>query len=86
LTTLPDIVWITVAYLAVFSTAGTFFLLQYATMRIPAAKAIAYGYLMPSYIIVLEGLSGAGWVSRLVTAGALITILGLVILIRSNDV
>jgi len=83
---LPSIVWITIAYLAVFTTAGTFFLLQYATMRIPAAKAIAYGYLTPSYIIVLEGLSGAGWVSPLVITGALITVLGLVILISSPDV
>ncbi len=85
-TALPPIVWLTISYLAVFTTAGTFFLLQYATMRIPAAKAIAYGYLTPSYIIVLEGLSGAGWVSSSVMMGAFVTLVGLAILIRSPDV
>jgi len=82
---LPPIVWITVTYLAIFTTAGTFFLLQYAAMRIPAGKAIAYGYLTPTYIIIIEGLAGAGWVSLSVIAGALMTVLGLVILALASD-
>lgn len=82
---LPAIVWATIAYLAVFTTAGTFFLLQFAAMRIPASKAIAYGYLTPVNIIVLEGLAGAGWASAQVMAGALVTVVGLVILVFAPE-
>lgn len=85
-TALPLIVWITIGYLAVFTTAGTFFLLQYASLRLPAAKVLAYGYLTPTVIILLEGLSGHGWVSLSVFAGAGLTILGLIILAVAPDV
>lgn len=83
---LPAIVWIAVAYLSIFTTAGTFFLLQYAALRIPAGKAIAYSYMTPTYIILLEGAAGAGWASASVMAGAAVTVLGLVILILAPDV
>ncbi len=82
---LPIIVWTTIAYLAVFTTAATFFLLQFAAMRIPSSKAIAYGYLTPVYIIMLEGLAGAGWASFSVMAGAFVTVAGLVILVASPE-
>lgn len=83
---LPVFVWLTIAYLATVTTAGTFFLLQYAVIRIPAAKATAYVLLTPCYIILLEGLVGAGWAPGRVIAGALVTVLGLVILVRAPDV
>ncbi len=83
---MPPIVWITIAYLAVFTTAGTFFLLQYAAMRIPAGKAIAYGYLTPVFIIMMEGVAGFGWVSLSVLIGAVVIVIGLVILIVAPDV
>jgi drug/metabolite transporter (DMT)-like permease len=82
---LPASVWFTIAYLAIFTTAGTFFLLQYAATRIPAGKAIAYGYLTPTYIILIEGFAGAGWVSLSVVAGALATVLGLVVMAFAAD-
>ena len=83
---LPAIVWITIGYLALFTTAGTFFLLQYAAMRIPAGKAIAYSYMTPTYIILIEGASGAGWANASIMAGAVVTVLGLVILVIAPDV
>ena len=83
---LSTFVWLTVAYLSTVTTAGTFFLLQYAVIRIPAAKATAYVLLTPCYIILLEGLVGSGWAPVGVIAGAMITILGLVILVRAPDV
>lgn len=82
---LPAIVWIAVAYLAVFTTAGTTFLVQYAALRLPAAKVLAYTYLTPCYIILFEGLLGHGWASPAVAAGALVTVLGLVVLALSHD-
>ena len=53
---LPPVVWLAVLYLAVVTTAITFLLLQYASMRLPASKVLGYGYLTPSFIILLEGL------------------------------
>ena len=77
---LPVRVWIVVAYLAVFTTAGTFFLLQYAALRMPAAKVLAYNYLTPSFVIVYEGLLGHGWAGASIAAGAAVTVMGLIVL------
>ncbi len=82
---LPVIVWVTVAYLAIFTTAGTFFLLQFASLRLPSSKVLAYGYLTPSIIIVLEGLIGHGWVGLPVAFGAMITIIGLIVMNFAPD-
>ena len=82
---LPAIVWITIFYLAVFTTAGTFFLLQYAALRLPSSKVLAYGYLTPSIIIMLEGVIGHGWVGLPVAFGALVTIVGLIIMNLAPD-
>ena len=78
---LPDIVWITIAYLAVFATAGSFLMVQFATLRLPSSKVMAYGYLVPGLVILWEGASGHGWVSASVLLGAGATVLGLVILL-----
>ncbi|MGN6157604.1 MAG: DMT family transporter, partial [Devosia sp.] len=51
---LPAVVWWVVLYLAVGSTAICFFLIQFASLRLPAPKVIAYGYLTPAFVIVLE--------------------------------
>lgn len=82
---LPGIVWLTVVYLAIFATGVSFFLLQYASMRLPVSKVFGYSYLIPSIIIVLEGLSGAGWTTMSVLVGALVTVLGLVVLVVAAD-
>jgi drug/metabolite transporter (DMT)-like permease len=85
-TALPAVVWVAVAYLSVFTTAGTFFLLQFAALRLPAAKVLAYNYLTPAFVILYEGLLGHGWTSLSVVAGALVTVLGLVVLAIAPDV
>lgn len=77
---MPPIVWWVIAYLAIFPTAGSFFLIQFSSMHLPASKVTAYGYSVPILVIFYEGLLGNGWVSWSVTVGALVTILGLVIL------
>lgn len=82
---LPPIVWIAIAYLAVFTTAGTTFLVQFGAMRLPAAKVMAYTYLTPSFIILYEGLLGHGWASGAVAVGALITMGALFVLAMAPD-
>lgn len=82
---LDPIVWIAVLYLAVVTTVFTFLLLQFATLRLPSAKVLAYGYLTPSFVIILEGLLGHGWVSMPVFAGALVTACGLLVMAMLPD-
>jgi drug/metabolite transporter (DMT)-like permease len=82
---LPLAVYAAVTYLAVVTTAGTFLLLQYASMRLPASKVLGYGYLTPSFIILLEGLLGHGWASLPVLAGALVTACGLALMALLPD-
>jgi len=77
---LPPVVWWVLLYLAVGPTAICFFLIQYASKHLPAAKVIAYGYLTPAFVIVFEGLAGHGWTTLSVVLGALVTVLGLLVL------
>ncbi|PYB73260.1 MULTISPECIES: DMT family transporter [Rhizobium] len=77
---LPGTVWATIAYLSIVTTAITFMLLQYASMRLPAPKVLGYGYLTPTFIILLEGLLGHGWASPAVFLGALVTAAGLLVM------
>lgn len=81
----PPLVWWVILYLAVGPTALAFFLIQFASHHLPAAKVIAYGYLTPAFVIVLEGLAGHGWASPSVAAGALVTVLGLAVLAALPD-
>lgn len=83
---LPPIVWVAVLYLALSATAITFFLLQYAALRLPSAKVMAYGYLVPVYVILWEGLLGHGWVAPQVWLGVAAIVGALVILLRRDRV
>ncbi|WP_245958451.1 DMT family transporter [Pelagibacterium sediminicola] len=82
---LPPVVWAVVFYLAIATGIISFALIQYASMRLPAAKVMSYSYLVPAYVIVYEGISGHGWASPSVALGALVTGLGLVVLYFAPD-
>ncbi len=79
---LPGVVWVTLAYVAVAASALTFVLLQYATLRLPAAKVMAYTYLVPSWValweVALHGLVQPG----LVLVGVAMTVLALGMLLK----
>lgn len=81
---LPAIVWITIAYTAIFATAITFVLLQYATLRLPSAKVMAYTYLTPSWVILWQAALGHGLPSGLVAVGVVLTGLALVMLLKDE--
>jgi drug/metabolite transporter (DMT)-like permease len=81
--TLPA--WAAIVYLAIVTTTITFLLLQFASMRLPSSKVIAYGYLTPTFIILLEGLLGHGWASLPVLVGALLTALALALMAALPD-
>lgn len=79
---LPAIVWITLAYIAVAASAMTFVLLQYATLRLPAAKVMAYTYLVPSWVILWEIALHGAVPQALVLAGVAMTALALWLLLK----
>ena len=82
---IAGIVWIAIVYLAIFATCGSFLFVQFATLRLPSSKVMAYGYLVPSFVILWEGLAGRGWVSPSVLLGAGATVLGLLILLGPDS-
>ena len=84
-TTLPPIVWITLLYIAIFASAATFVLLQFATLCLPSAKVMAYTYLTPSWVILWEIALGRGAPGVLILGGVALTVLALVMLLRDQD-
>ncbi len=81
---LPGVVWVTLLYIAVFASAATFVLLQYATLRLPSAKVMAYTYLTPSWVILWELALGNGAPPALVLAGVALTVVALLILLKDE--
>jgi len=79
----PPIIWITLAYTAFAATSMTVFLVQYATLRLPAAKVMAYTYLVPSWVALWEIALGGALPSLLVLVGVGLTITALLMLLRS---
>ena len=83
-TGLRPLVWVTIGYTSIFAGSTTFFLVQYATLRLPAAKVMAYTYLTPSWVIVWEFALGHEVPGVLVLAGVALTIVALVMLLRDE--
>ncbi|RBO52508.1 EamA family transporter [Rhodovulum sp. BSW8] len=81
---LPPLVWAVLAYLAVCASAMTFVLLQYAALRLPAAKVMAYTYLTPSWVILWEFALGHGAPRALVLGGVALTVLALAMLLKDD--
>ena len=82
--TLSPMVWITLAYLALAASATTTFLLQYAALRLPSAKVMAYTYLTPSWVIGWEFALGRGLPPALVLPGLGLTVIALLMLLKSD--
>jgi drug/metabolite transporter (DMT)-like permease len=81
-TTLPAIVWICLAYIAIAASALTFVLIQYAAMRLPAAKVMAYTYLVPSWVILWELALGHGHPPATTLIGVALTMAALALLLK----
>ena len=81
---LPVQVWLVLAYLAFCASAMTFVLLQYAALRLPAAKVMAYTYLTPSFVIGWEIVLGSGVPRVLILVGVGLTALALALLLKDE--
>ncbi|AAV96474.1 integral membrane protein [Ruegeria pomeroyi DSS-3] len=81
--TLPPIVWIGLLYVSICASAMTFVLLQFATLRLPSAKVMAYTYLTPTWVIGWEIALGNGAPGGLVLVGIAMTVVALVMLLET---
>lgn len=82
---LPGVVWVALLYMAVFTTAVTFVLMQVAALRLPASKVMAYTYLMPGSVIVWEVGLGGALPAPVVLVGVALTAGALVMLLRDEE-
>lgn len=55
---IAPLVWAGTAYLAVFCTIITFFLSQLCTLHLGPTRVIAYSYIYPPFILIIEWLCG----------------------------
>lgn len=78
----PGIVWVTLAYIAIAATAITTALLQYAALRLPASKVMAYTYLVPAWVILWELALDGTQPPGTVALGVLLTCAALALLLR----
>lgn len=81
---LPPIVWVTIGYTAFFATAITFVLLQFATLRLPSAKVMAYTYLTPSWVLCWQAALGHELPSVLILVGVGLTLIALLLLLKDE--
>ncbi|TFL20130.1 DMT family transporter [Jannaschia formosa] len=81
---LPPRVWIAILYTAVAASAATFVLLQFATLRLPSSKVMAYTYLVPSWVIVWTLALGGGGPPAVQLVGVAVTVGALALLLRDG--
>jgi len=82
----PLFVWLGVAYLAIFTTIITFFLTQYAVPFLGPTKVMAYSYLYPGFVLILDLLLGHGLPPLRVIPGVLVVLAAMFILQRRNNI
>ncbi|NKX43317.1 DMT family transporter [Roseicyclus persicicus] len=79
---LRPLVWVTILYTAVAASSTTVFLVQFASMRLPSSKVMAYTYLTPSWVLLWELALGQPVPPVLVLAGVGLTIAALALLLK----
>lgn len=82
---LPAIVWVCLIYVAFAATGATFVLLQYASLRLPSAKVMAYTYLVPSWVILWELSLGQTAPPLAVLGGVGLTVAALWLLLKEDQ-
>ena len=77
---IPANVWAGVCYLAIFTTVTTFFLTQYATLFLGPTRVMAYSYLYPGLVLLIELALGRGLPSSSVLPGVAIVLTSMIII------
>jgi drug/metabolite transporter (DMT)-like permease len=76
----PLFAWLGIGYLAVFTTIITFFLTQYAVPHLGPTKVMAYSYLYPGFVLVIDLALGHGLPPPRVIPGVLVVLAAMFIL------
>jgi drug/metabolite transporter (DMT)-like permease len=79
---LRPLVWVTLVYGAIAASAMTVFLVQFASMRLPSSKVMAYTYLAPSWVLIWELALGQPLPPALVLGGIGLTFAALGLLLK----
>ena len=75
-------VWIGIFYLSVFCTIITFFLTQWATLYLGPTRVMAYSYLYPPLILIIDWALGHGLPSARTLPGVILIALTMIIVQR----
>jgi drug/metabolite transporter (DMT)-like permease len=81
---LPLVFRITLAYLVAVATATRFLCVQYATLRLPSSKVMAYTYPVPIWVILWQIALGLDCPGQAVLPGVLMTALDLALLLKDE--
>jgi drug/metabolite transporter (DMT)-like permease len=77
---ISSFVWFGIVYLAIFTTIVTFFLTQYAVLFLGPTKVMAYSYLYPGLVIIIELVLGRGFPPYRIIPGVLVVLVAMIIL------
>ncbi len=72
-----------VFYLAICNTAFTFYLAKFASLHLPPHRVMAYTYLTPAFVVLIEAGFGAPWPTLPVFLGIAVTAIAMLLLLRS---
>lgn len=67
------IIYLAIGWLAIFTTAVTFYLIQYAALTLPSTKVMSYTLLIPAFVLAQRLFNGGTWpsISVLMALGVL---------------
>jgi drug/metabolite transporter (DMT)-like permease len=77
--------WAGVAYLSVFTTIITFFLTQYSVSYLGPTRVMAYSYLYPGLVLVIDLLLGHGLPPLNVLPGVFVIVIAMFVLMGAKE-
>ncbi len=78
----PGLVWAGILYLAIFTTIVTFFLTQFAVPHLGPTRVMAYSYLYPALVLLLDLALGHGLPPLRVLPGVVVVLAAMLVLMR----
>ena len=85
LTTVSAETWGWIAYLAFFTTVVSFYLTQYSIQFIGPTRVMAYSYLYPGLVLLIEIIIGRGWPELKVLPGIAVILVAMFFLQRTEQ-
>ena len=76
----PLSVWLGIGYLSLFTTVITFFLTQYAIAYLGPTRVMAYSYLYPGLVLIIDLVLGHGLPEPMVLPGIAVVLVAMLVL------